>query len=141
MIARAVGATAAALSLAFAIPAAAAPSSPVGRWLTQGNQAIVEIAPCGPALCGAVHKVLKVDPKAPKTDIHNPDARLRSRPTSSLRILTGFVPDGSRWKGEVYDPRSGRTYKSFFKVLPDGTLALTGCVWKLCQTQSWRRTQ
>jgi uncharacterized protein (DUF2147 family) len=139
VIARVLGATAAALSLAFAIPAVAAPTSPVGRWLTQGDQAIVEIAPCGPALCGAVHKVLKVDPKAPKTDINNPDTRLRHRSVSSIRILTGFVPDRSRWKGQVYDPRSGRTYKSFLEVLPDGALAVTGCVWKLCQSQSWRR--
>lgn len=141
MTARVLGIGAAAMSLAFAIPAAAAPTSPVGRWLTEGSQALVEITPCGPALCGAIRKVLTVDPKAAKTDINNPDPRLRNRPTSSLQILTRFVPDGSRWKGQVYDPRSGRTYKSFLQVRPDGTLALTGCVWKLCQTQSWRRTQ
>lgn len=125
--------------LAFAVPATAAPTSPVGRWLTEDSRAIVEIAPCAAALCGAIDRVLKVDPKAPKTDINNPDFRLRQRPTSSLRILTGFVPDGSRWRGQVYDPRSGRTYKSFIEVRPDGTLALTGCFWTLCQTQSWRR--
>lgn len=141
MIGRVLGVTAGALSLVCAIPAAAAPTSPVGRWLTQGDQAIVAIAPCGPALCGAIYKVLKIDPKAPTTDINNPDARLRNRPTSSLRILTGFVPDGSRWRGQAYDPRSGRTYKSFIEVGQDGALALTGCVWKLCQTQSWRRAQ
>lgn len=139
MIARALGVAAGALALAFAIPATAAPTSPVGRWLTEGNQAIVEIAPCGPALCGAIDKVLKADPKTPKTDINNPDPRLRKRPTSSLRILTGFMSDGPRWRGQVYDPRSGRTYKSFIEVRPDGTFALTGCVWKLCQTQSGRR--
>lgn len=130
-----------AVTLPLATAASAAPTSPAGRWLTEGNQAIVEIAPCGPALCGAIVKVLKPDPKAPKTDVNNPDPSLRNRPTSSLRILTGFVPDKARWKGQVYDPRSGRTYKSFLAVQADGTLALTGCVWKLCQTQSWRRAQ
>lgn len=130
-----------AVTLPLATAASAAPTSPAGRWLTEGNQAIVEIAPCGPALCGAIVKVLKPDPKAPKTDVNNPDPSLRNRPTSSLRILTGFVPDRARWKGQVYDPRSGRTYKSFLAVQADGTLALTGCVWKLCQTQSWRRAQ
>lgn len=130
-----------ALSLAFAPAVAAAPTSPAGRWLTEGNQAVVEIAPCGSSICGAIFRVLKVDPKAAKTDVNNPDPRLRHRPLSSLRILTGFVPDGDRWKGQVYDPRSGRTYKSFIQVRPDGTLALTGCVWKLCQTQSWRRAR
>ena len=139
MIARVLGTAAGLWSLALASPATAAPTSPVGRWLTEGDQAIVEIAPCGAALCGAINRVLKADPKAPKTDINNPDSRLRQRPTGSLRILTGFTPDGSRWRGQVYDPRSGRTYKSFIEVRADQTLALTGCVWKLCQTQSWRK--
>ena len=137
MIARILGCVAIALSATFALPATAAPTSAVGHWLTESNQAIVEIAPCGAALCGAIQKILKVDPKAPKTDINNPDPRLRQRPTASLPILTGFIPDGSRWKGQVYDPRSGRTYKAFLEVRSDGTLALTGCVWKLCQTQIW----
>jgi len=138
VIARVLGSVAVAVSVTFALPATATPTSAAGRWLTESNQAIVEIAPCGAALCGAIQKVLKVDPKAPKTDINNPDPRLRQRPTASLRILTGFIPDGSRWKGKVYDPRSGRTYQSFLEVRSDGTLALTGCVWKLCQTQRWR---
>jgi len=126
------------LSLTYALPATAAPTSPAGRWRTEGDQAIVEIGPCGAALCGAIDRVLEVDPKAPKTDIHNPDPRLRQRPTANLRILTGFTPDGSEWRGRVYDPRSGRTYKAFLEVRSDGTLALKGCVWKLCQTQTWR---
>ena len=139
MITWVLGAAAGALSVVCAIPAAAAPTSPVGRWLTEGDQAIVESAPCEAALCGTIYKVMKADPKTPKTDINNPDPRLRQRPTGSLRMLTGFTPDGSRWRGNVYDPRSGRTYKSFLEVRSEGTLALTGCVWKLCQTQSWRR--
>lgn len=125
--------------LTFAFPATAAPASPIGRWLTQGDQAIVAIAPCGAALCGTIHRILKVDPTAPETDINNPDPRLRQRPTDRIRILTGFKPAGARWGGHVYDPRSGRTYASFLEMRADGTLALTGCVWKLCQTQTWRR--
>jgi uncharacterized protein (DUF2147 family) len=140
MSARIGAAAACAALLAWGVPAgAAATASPAGRWLTEDGAAVIEIAPCGPALCGAIHKVLKADPKAPKTDVHNPDPRLRQRPTANLRILSGFVPDGSRWKGHIYDPRSGRTYKSFVEVKPGGTLALSGCVWMLCQTQSWRR--
>lgn len=126
--------------LALAAPASAAPpTSPAGRWLTEDGKAIVEIMPCGAALCGAILRILKPDPVAPKTDVNNPDPRLRQRPTGDLTILSGFVPDRSRWRGEVYDPRSGRTYKSFVEVRSDDTLALTGCVWMLCQTQHWRR--
>lgn len=120
---------------------AAAQASPVGRWLTEGDKAVVEIMPCGAALCGTLQTILKPDPGAPTTDIHNPDPRLRHRSTGSLTILNGFVADDARWHGRVYDPRSGRTYKSFIEVRPDGTLALSGCVWMLCQTQNWRRSR
>lgn len=141
MIRRALRAAAATILLIAAPAFASAPVSPTGRWLTEDGSAIIEIAPCGPALCGAIRKVLKIDHKAPKTDIRNPDPRLRQRPTATLRILSGFVPDGSRWRGQIYDPRSGRTYKSFVEVRADGTLGLSGCVWMLCQTQSWRRVR
>jgi uncharacterized protein (DUF2147 family) len=96
-----IGAAGAALLAWGVSTAAAAPASPAGRWLTEDGAAVIEIAPCGPALCGAIHKVLNADPKAPKTDVHNPDPRLRQRPTANLRILSGFVPDGSRWKGHI----------------------------------------
>ncbi|MES2056002.1 MAG: DUF2147 domain-containing protein [Pseudomonadota bacterium] len=120
---------------------ASAPASPAGRWLTEDGKAIVEIMPCGAALCGAISRIIKPDPGAPKNDVNNPDPRLRQRPTGNLRILSGFVQDRSRWRGQVYDPRTGRTYKSFVEVRSNDTLALTGCVWMLCQTQHWRRSR
>ncbi|WBO23192.1 DUF2147 domain-containing protein [Sphingomonas abietis] len=128
--------------LALATSASAyAPATPAGRWLTEDGKAVVEIMPCGAALCGAILRILKRDPDAPRTDIHNADPRLRQRPMDNLTILSGFVPDRSRWRGQVYDPRSGRTYKSFVDVRPDGTLVLTGCIWMLCQTQTWQRVR
>lgn len=143
MIAR-IARTAAACAALSTLPlpaTAAPPASPAGRWLTQDGAAVVEIAPCGPALCGAIARVLRADPGAAHTDVHNPDPRLRGRPTSSLRILSGFVADGDRWKGTVYDPRSGWTYKAFIAVREGDMLALTGCWTVLCQTQSWRRSR
>ena len=126
-----------ATALLLASPAVAQ-TSPVGRWITEGDKAIVEIMPCGQALCGAVRKVLKTEPGAAAFDIHNADVRLRKRTVVGLNILTGFRRDGARWKGSIYDPRTGKTYKSFVEVKPAGTLALSGCVWMLCQTQTWR---
>jgi uncharacterized protein (DUF2147 family) len=129
---------AAALVLASA-SSAPAPVSPLGRWLTEGEKAIIEIAPCGSDVCGTIREVLKIDPNVPVTDIHNPNPDLRQRPTRTLQILSHFSPDGSHWRGQIYDPRSGRTYTSFIEVRPDDTLALAGCIWKVCQTQIWRR--
>lgn len=128
------------VSLLAAAPAiAAGPSSPVGRWLTEGGRAIVEVHPCGPALCGTLRRVLQPDPGTPQTDVHNPDPARRGQRTDGLTILRGFVAEDGRWHGSAYDPRSGRSYNAFITVPSDGTLALRGCVWRLCQTQVWHR--
>lgn len=128
-----------ALLLAAAAPAPA-PSSIGGRWLTAEGKAVVEIAPCadrsGPALCGRIAQVLKPRPGGPPTDINNPDPALRGRPMAGLVILTEFRPDDDRWRGRIYDPESGRTYRA--ELTRDGRLlSVKGCWGPFCRTQSW----
>ncbi|WDF54723.1 DUF2147 domain-containing protein [Mucilaginibacter sp. KACC 22063] len=56
----------------------------------------------------------------PKTDIHNPDENLRSRPELGLELLKDFVYDGDNVykEGTIYDPKSGKTYSC--KMTLDG---------------------
>lgn len=122
--------------MAMAVPAA---PSPVGRWITQDNTAIIAIGPCGGGLCGRIARILRRDPGAPETDVNNPDPRLRHRRADSVVILSGFVADGARWRGQVYDPRSGRIYRSFIATADGRTLDVRGCVLMLCRSQTWRR--
>ena len=123
-------------ALIAASPAAAA--TPVtGRWLTEDGAAIVTVAPCGAATCGRITRVLKGPPSGPAVDRNNPDARLRSRPIEGLTILSGFTDQGSDWRGRIYDPKSGKTYKSIVKREADGTLKVQGCIAFLCRTQRW----
>src|SRR3954468_24769750 len=77
--------------LALGGAAAAAPPAVQGLWLTDDHKGLVRIGPCGGALCGTIAKVADTSGTAPKTDIHNPDARLRDRPMLGLPVLTGFV--------------------------------------------------
>lgn len=111
-----------------------------GRWITQGGQSVVTIAPCGRDHCGTITRVLKADRGTPTTDVNNPDPAFRSRAIIGLPILTEFVPDGTRWRGQIYDPRSGRTYKSFLEA-SGTTLKVTGCIAFLCQSQIWNRSR
>ncbi|KQS01758.1 hypothetical protein ASG11_13010 [Sphingomonas sp. Leaf357] len=113
--------------------------SPVGRWITQDGAAIIAIGPCGGGLCGRIARILRRDPGAAETDVNNPDPRLRHRRADSVVILAGFVADGARWRGQVYDPRSGRTYRSFIATADGRTLDVRGCVLMFCQSQTWRR--
>jgi len=125
----------------LAVPALAAPQPVTGRWLTVQGKAIVEIAPCGAQLCGRIARVLKPRPGGPAVDSNNPDQRLRTRPIEGIQILTGFTADGDRWKGRIYDPESGRTYRSEL-TRTGGTLKVKGClVGPLCRTQEWTQAR
>ena len=124
------------LSLLATLPAQAA--QPItGRWATVEGKAIVQIGPCGKALCGRIEKIVKPTPGRPKTDIKNPDPALRGKPLAGLALLTGFADAGDVWKGSIYDPESGKTYNSKVSRNSDGTLKVQGCILMFCRTQTW----
>ena len=115
------------------ISAAKADNGPEGWWLDQTGKAGILITPCGNSqLCGRIEWLRQPLDTAgkPKTDIHNPDASLRSRPDCGLAILGGFIqnPDGSWHGGWVYDPDSGNTYKSNMHIGDDGRLHVRGYI-------------
>lgn len=128
--------------LLAASAAASAQSSIEGLWLNDDHKGLVRIEPCGRHLCGTIAKVLNKSPDAPKTDIHNPDPRLRSRPILGLPVLTGFSGSGGSWKGgRAYDPESGKSYKSYLELNPDGSLKVSGCVLFICESRRWTRAR
>lgn len=129
-----------AVALASASPAmAAAPVS--GLWLTTEKDSIVEIAPCGAAMCGRIARILKGPPGGPPRDTKNPDPALRGRSVLGMVILSGFKDAGKNWQGTIYDPRAGKTYKSYLALQPDGALSVKGCVGPFCRTMSWTRAR
>ena len=116
---------------------AAAHNDPEGRWLSGSGNVVVQIAPCGPALCGTIVKVLANNamgggaPMAPR-----PDAG------AGLKIMTDFKSDGAgRWVGRLYNRQTGKTYDcqlsdvgpTQMTVRPYVLLPLIG------KTQIWRR--
>ena len=113
-----------------------APMPVTGRWLTVEGKALVDIAPCGQMLCGRIARVLKPRPGGPAIDVNNPDATLRTRPIAGILILSDFKSADDRWKGRIYDPESGRTYRSEL-IRAGGTLKVKGCIGPFCRTQEW----
>jgi uncharacterized protein (DUF2147 family) len=135
------------LVLGVAAPAAGAQADPVlGDWMTPGDGVKVRIAAC-PAnpnlLCGAMVWLKHGLDAAgkPALDHANPDPALRARPLVGLPFITGFAREAQgRWSGgRIYDPDSGKTYRSKMRINDDGTLKLEGCVLILCQAQTWKR--
>jgi uncharacterized protein (DUF2147 family) len=132
------------MSLALILAAAATTANPIiARWHTPGDKAVVEIAPCGKQLCGTIiSAALLPATGAPPRDSRNPDPALRNRSIVGVRLLSGFIPDGSGWKsGTIYNPTNGKTYRSELTLGADGRLKVSGCVAIFCQTQIWRRAR
>ena len=130
-------------ALALAIPAAAlaAPAPITGHWTTEDGVALVQVGQCGRTVCGKIRKILKPNPKFSKTDVNNPDKAKRGQPIVGLTVLSGFAADDDVWRGQIYDPKSGKTYRSVVRRNANGTLKVEGCVGPFCKTQTWRPTR
>ena len=101
----------------------------------------MEIAPCGAKLCGTIVKLTGPRSGADPRDANNPDPALRTRRILGLPILTGFTACQKDWRGQIYDPNSGKTYRSIVKIGKNGTLEVQGCVGPFCRTQVWTRAR
>jgi uncharacterized protein (DUF2147 family) len=130
-----------AATMAFGTPALAADSI-LGDWVTQERDAVVRVSRCGTTVCGRIHKFLVTPPNGPgQKDIHNPDSKLRNRTILGMAILTGFTPDGDIWRGKIYDPKSGKTYRSEVRLKSANALEMKGCILFFCQSQNWTRAK
>ena len=131
------------LGACLLLSAAAAQAADVtGNWLTQDKSAIIAISRCGGSLCGTIARILVQKPNMPKTDVRNPNPSLRGKPFIGLRILSGFTQKSERWEnGRIYDPKSGKSYRSKLRLNADGSLNVSGCIAVFCQTQRWTRAR
>lgn len=129
--------------LALAMPlallmAANAPPPVTGRWVTADKSAVVSIAPCGARLCGRIESFLVPPPAGvDQRDTNNRSPALRTRRILGMNILEGFALKDGAWQGTIYDPKSGRSYRSVLTRGGGNTLRVRGCLGILCQTQVW----
>jgi uncharacterized protein (DUF2147 family) len=130
----------AALTLGSTAATAAEPIT--GRWVTSEKNAVVHIARCGKALCGRIEKFL-ILPAGGKDqrDVNNPDPAKRERKLLGTAILTSLSEEKGIWRGQIYDPKTGRTYTSEVRRNPGGALEVKGCFGPLCQTQVWQKAR
>ncbi len=127
------------LAVALALATSAQAAAPVtGKWVTQSKDGVVEIYECGATICGKLAKFLVPPPNGTgQKDINNPNKALRSRTLLGMNILTGFKAIGNEWKGQIYDPKSGKTYRSIVYKGKSGNLVVKGCIGPFCQAQTW----
>lgn len=128
------------LSVLFLPVTPALAAQPIsGRWITEDGKAVVTIANCGTTVCGKISRILEPTPDGPPVDDKNPDRRMRNRPIMGMPVLTGFTRSGDEWRGRIYNPEEGKTYRSILKRAGANRLAVKGCIAFFCRTQSWKR--
>ncbi len=121
-----------ALLLFFTLPAVAVEEGDIeGRWLSGDETGYINIRLVdGNPVGTAGLATNKRDPELPVLDVHNPDKSLRDRPLLNIIILEGFTYDGDGvWKGgTIYDPNSGKVYKSTMTLVDKNTLKVRGYI-------------
>ena len=120
----------AALSIGFAGAAFADPLE--GTWRTapddNGDSGLIEVAPCGDALCGTLIRAF--------------DASGAERESDNIgrHIISETRPRGEgAYRGKIYSPDRDKTYSSRLRLSGD-TLSVSGCVFGICRDGgTWRR--
>ena len=123
------------LAMLLATPVEAEDDPLLGRWLTEDAGGVIEIAPCGDALCGRmVGLVLEPNEAMPVNE--------QGRSRCGLVIMRDMRPsEPGRWSGQITDPRDGHVYDIALRVDAAGRLRMRGYVLVplLGATQVWTR--
>ncbi|RAJ77288.1 uncharacterized protein (DUF2147 family) [Chitinophaga dinghuensis] len=102
-----------------------------GVWFNPEKDGKVEIYEASGKYYGKliwIKSPFEADGKTPRKDSKNKDSKLRDRPVLNMVILTGFRFENGKWTdGEIYDPKSGKTYNSVM-TLKDCQLEIRGYV-------------
>lgn len=115
-------------------------SALLGLWNTPVDKSQVRVEPCGDEICGYVIGSTRLTVEPDQKDVRNPDVALRTRLIRNLRVMQIHPTEAGQFRGWVYDPKSGHTYRVVVRMRPGDHLELTGCLLgPLCGSQSWDR--
>lgn len=128
----------AAAALALAVPVSAQ-STIDGVWRDDGGYVEITVGPCGETRCGRITRILRTKPGETDRDRHNDNPALRSRPILGITILSALAWRDGAWRGRVYNPEDGGTYRVEVRPGRGGTLEVKGCLGFICRTKVWPR--
>src|SRR5690606_34905985 len=112
----------------------------LGKWQNPSGEGKIEIYKKGDKYIGKLYWIKDAN----KKDQKNPDAKLRNRKIQGLEILSGFTRDGQNYSGgQIYDPKSGKTYSCKMTVKGPDKLDIRGYlgVSLLGRTETWKRIE
>ena len=105
----------------------------LGLWLNEDEDAHIEVYKEGELYFGKIIWLkFPIDDETgkPKLDKHNPDEELQKRPSLGIKLLTDFVWDeDNEWnKGDIYDPKTGKTYSCYIVMKEYDLLKIRGYI-------------
>ena len=120
-------------AIGLAIWAGAAMADPLeGLWRTarddNGNSGLIQVAPCGDALCGTLIRAFDANGNEMASD------------NVGRLIISETRPRGNgEYRGKVYSPDRDQTYNSRLQLSGD-TISVSGCVLGICRDGgTWTR--
>ena len=124
-------------ALALSSTAAPAQRSIDGTYRDQDGYVEITVAPCGSSRCGTITRIIRMKPGETNRDRHNDNAALRNRPIVGVRVLSGLTWRDGAWRGQVYNPEDGGTYRAVVRPGRNGALDVQGCLSIACRTVTW----
>ncbi len=123
------------VGMAFTLGAYAQnPDAILGIWLNERGDAKIEVYKQDGKYYGKIVWLkddVEDDGTRPNRDDKNPVASLRNRTVIGINILNDLRWDGDDEEyddGEIYDPRSGKTYSLYGYIQDDGRLFMKGYI-------------
>jgi len=121
------------------------PETILGTWLTEDQEAHVEIFKSDDLYTGKIVWLKEpIDPKTglPCVDDKNPDVNLRSEPMMGSLVLWGLRRNGDEYSdGKVYDSRDGSIYTAKIWTEDDRILKVRGYIGFFFNTETWTRVK
>lgn len=103
----------------------------LGKWFNEEKDGKVEIYKQGDKYFGKLVwlKTPNNEDGTPKLDKENPDDEMKKRELQGIVLLTDFTYDDEEWEdGEIYDPKSGKTYSCYMEFEDNGSLMIKGYI-------------
>ena len=105
----------------------------LGVWLNEDEDAHIEIYKEGDLYFGkTIWYKFPIDEETGKAklDKYNPDPELQKRPSLGIKLLTDFEWDeDNEWdEGDIYDPKTGKTYSCYIVMKEYDLLKIRGYI-------------
>jgi uncharacterized protein (DUF2147 family) len=105
----------------------------VGTWLNEEATGKIQLYKESGKYFGKVVWLKEPNDKVtgkPRTDVENPDEKLKSSPLVGMVNMKDFSFDGKdEWAGgTIYDPKNGKTYKCYIKFESPNKLKVRGFI-------------